>query len=405
MSVYYPSFNYLGINSQRDMGLVVAHFDGDSGEVETFLSMDPVYTDNYLGTRRIDYGAKYNSVAVFNITLIKQGKADTVKLTTSDDCFLTDANSMPLTVQNTSLAEPSADFSVAEIRECLKWLTGVQSNSSLDLIVDGEVKYTFTGRFTNASHYKMDARTVGLVLEFTSIAPWAYSAVQTEERKIINSDTFYINCDTDDLYSNVAMKTTYSNGSGESVIIKNLTTGEETKINKLAANEVVTLDNNMMITSDNTARVFGNDFNFIFPQLRPGVNMFEVIGDGNIKFEYTTPVKLGNVAIDINTYTDPICDDSGTIAIDMLPWSRISDIPTTLREHNIQDAYTKVQVDEKLANLTINNVYTKTEIDTMFKDFVDDDVYTKDEVDALLSSAEIKIDEDELNAMLVKVLV
>ena len=213
MSVYHNSFNYLGKNSKNDMGLIVSHLDNsDSGEVETFMSMDPVYTDNYLGSRRIDYGAKYNSVAVFNITVIKQS---------------------------------GGDFSVQEIRDCLKWLTGAQSNSNLDLLVNDEVKYSFTGRFTNASHYKMDARTIGLILEFTSIAPFAYSAPQVIEQTITGSETLQIDCDTDDLYSYVYMKTTYTNTDGDSVIIQNTTVGDSTEISKLATNEVITLDNEL----------------------------------------------------------------------------------------------------------------------------------------------------------------
>lgn len=366
MSVYYPSFSYLGKNSKKDMGFIVSHLDdGDSGEVETFMSMDPVYTDNSTGTRRIDYGAKYNSVAVFNITVIKQD---------------------------------GSDFSVQNIRDCLRWLTGVQSNSNLDLLVGDEVKYSFTGRFTNASQYKMDARTVGMVLEFTSISPWAYSALQTVEQTIIGSETFQVNCDTDDLYSYVYMKTTYENTSGESVVIKNETTGDITEVSILNTNEVITLDNNMMITSDNSTRIFGKDFNFIFPRLQAGINEFTITGTGNIKFEYTCPIKLGNVAQDINGYSSPICDDStGEIIVESLPWSRISETPTTLLGYGISDAYTKAEVDNKIANVQVSsvsweNVTHKPEL------------YTKSEVDTLLSSLKVEIDEGSLEAMLTEVL-
>ena len=355
------------------MGLVVSHLDdSDTGEVETFMSMDPVYTDNYLGSRRIDYGARYNSVAVFNITVIKQS---------------------------------GGDFSVHDVRECLKWLTGAQSNSNLDLLIDDEVKYSFTGRFTNASHYKLDARTIGLILEFTSIAPWAYSAPQIVEQTVTGTETLSIDCDTDDLYSHVYMKTTYTNTGGDSVVIQNSTIGDSTEIKKLAVNEAVTLDNNMMITSDKSERIFGNDFNFTFPRLQAGTNEIIITGTGDIKFEYIVPVKLGNVAIDINAYSDPICDDSGSITIETLPWFRITETPTTLAGYKIQDAYTKSEVDIKVANVTVGNVYTKSEIDAMLEDFVSDDVYTKEEVDALLSSAEVSIDEEELSAMLSEVLV
>lgn len=450
MSVYYPSFSYLGQNS-KNLGLVVSHFDADSGEIETFLSMDPIYTDNATGTRRIDYGAKYNSVAVFNITVIKQ---------------------------------EGGDFSVHEFRNCMKWLTGAQSNSNLDLLFGDEVKYTFTGRFTNASHYKLDARTVGLVLEFTSIAPWAYSAVKTEERKIVTSDEFEINCETDDLYSNVYMKTTYTNDNGDKVIIKNITTNDETKIDNLTANEVITLDNNMMITSSNKTRVFGDDFTFVFPRLQPGVNQFTVEGDGNLKFEYITPVKLGNVAMDINVYSDPICSEDDIIQVDKLPWSRISDTPTTLDGYDIRDAYTKAEINQRFDNITTSNVawdritqkpttvegynitdvytvsevyrkdetyakdalYTKTDVNTILQDFAEKNlVYTKSEINqkldnlvlsdenlnitklswnriidkptsieeygltaeitALLSSVKVEIDEDDLNTKLADILV
>ena len=393
MSIYYPSFNYLEKNSKNDMGLVVSHLDGgDSGEVEPFLSMDPVYTDNYSGTRRIDYGAKYNSVAVFNITVIKKD---------------------------------GGDFSVSDVRNCLKWLTGAQSNSNLDLLIDDEVKYTFIGRFTNASHYKMDSRTIGLILEFTSISPWAYSAVKTETCSVVNEDNLSINCDTDDLYSSIYMKTIYANSNGNNVTITNTTTGDVTEIKTLAQNEIITLDNNMMITSDKKERVFGNDFNFVFPRLIPGKNEFIITGNGNIQFEYITPVKLGNVAMDINIYSDPICSEDDKILVEKLPWSRISETPKTLSGYDIRDAYTKTEVDQKFDNIRLTDiawsqithtpttaegygltdVYTKDTIDIMLEQFVSDDVYTKEEVDSLLSSANVEIDSDELNNMLAEILI
>ncbi len=394
MSLYHNSFNYLGKNSQTDFGLIVSHLDGgDSGETETFLQMDPVFTDNYLGTRRIDYGAKYSSVAVFNITLIKQS---------------------------------GGDFSVQEIRDCLKWLTGAQSNSNLELKVNDEVKYFFTGRFTNASHYKMDARTIGLILEFTSIAPWAYSAPQIVEYNASSEESLSIDCKTDDLYSYVYMKTTYANSSSDSVVIKNIMTGDETKINNLVANEVVTLDNNMTIVSDNSVRVFGNDFNFVFPRLQAGVNEFEITGDGDVTFEYIYPIKLGNVAIDVNAYSDPICDDDGYIQIDTLPWDRISgkpelytkdEIDAKLKEINSQpggsssgenvdltDYYTKDEIDEKFDNLTIPETVELSWNNITDKPTTLEEYGLKEEVNTLLSSIAISIDEEELNAMLGEVL-
>ena len=76
-------------------------------------------------------------------------------------------------------------------------------------------------------------------------------------------------------------------------------------------------------------------------------------------------VKLGDIAIDLNSITDQICDDSGDIQIDMLPWSRVSATPTTIRGYGIQDAYTKSEVDQKVANITVNIDIDETELNAM----------------------------------------
>lgn len=661
MSSYYPSFKYLGINS-RDKRLVVAHFDADQGETDTFLGMEPIYTESADGSRRLDYGAKYNNVAVFRITVIK---------------------------------EDGGDFSVKEVREHLRWLTGYKKNSPLDLCenfieefagdgitydfnfvntcdhvvrvyVDGvllndnqwalnhtkntiklvdtpisgaiikvaysKIKYSFIGRITNAWQYKLDARTSGLVFEFTSISPWAYSSRQAISEFIVGAKTVIVNNDTDDLYgytpvnvkftdcgtqllgepystryefasvatdayalTNVYMQLeagteytfsvgliellegsateatvfiydydtgtgmggidngrknfvigqhtrqsytfttpetgnytliihngprgncvgnriawnalklekgnratpwkvqlleeqysrryefataathdytsitiytfletnteyTFSTGliellegaatmatvnvynntnqtsyakrnftigtyerqsftftvpsSGEYRIliyngcagacagnriawnrlqlekgntatdwsatsecpdgrlkITNQTTGETTLITNIGANETISMNDNMIITSDNSAKIFGNTFNFVFPRIIAGKNILDIESTGNILFEYVYAVKIGDCAMDINVLSDPICSDTGEIILtDTLPFGRISDLPDNFQAYNIQNVYSKSDVDRLIANIQINE--------------------------------SVQINEDELNAML-----
>lgn len=550
MSSYYPSFNYLGFNS-REKGLVISHFDADQGEHETFLGMEPIYTESADGTRRHDYGAKYNNVASFRITAIKPDESD---------------------------------LSVAEIREHLKWLTGSRQNSPLELVehfseeftsdggsVDfelinacdrvfqiyvkdtllatnewsynkttnivtltnaptkgatikisyGRIKYYFIGRITNAWQYKMDARTIGLIFEFTSTSPWAYSAKQTVSTLVGNPTTIAINNDTDDLYGYTSMNVVLNNTrrnlmenskplfvnehgfdasgyetmgkvteedegvrivntesntrmyfgnyfsatsgqsytvsfkyklySGESPVqiqaiymdsnwqggiyfatsehsqtyiqldngwkwiqatfttpnvegiafvrfalrsgldyksytcdfsikepqvelgtkatawtyafndpeldslkIINSATKDVTTITNIAANEVITLSNNMMITSDKPNRVFGNDFNFVFPRLVAGENNFVIQGTGNIIFEYVYAIKIGDCSMDINVISDPIYDDDGHIQLDTLPWNRIVDTPTTYQGYGITNVYSKAEVDALVAGIEID---------------------------------------------------
>lgn len=397
MSSYYPSFNYLGINS-RERNLVVSHFssDADSGEVETFQSIEPVYTEKSDGSR-LDYGAKYNSVASFRITVIKP-----------------DGN----------------DFSVKEVRENLKWLTGSKKNSPLDMvehfseefISDGtttnfkltnacdhifyvkingstansnawaydtarnivilsnvqtsgtiikiaynRIKYSFIGRITNAWQYKMDARTVGMILEFTSTSPWAYSAKQIVSQDINGTHTIIIDNDSDDLYGYTAVNIIFKNTIGSLLKITNNSTGDITEISNIGANEVITMSNNMMIQSDNPSKVFGNSFNFVFQRLIAGKNEITVRGIGNITFEYVAALKVGDCAMDINVISDPICNDDGEIILDTLPWSRISNTPTTYQAYGITNVYSKVEVDNLLADIQID----ETELSAMLRKELD----------------------------------
>lgn len=384
MSSYHTSFSYLGKNSKDDFGLMICHFSDntDSGETDTFLSTEAVYSDSYDGTRQKFYGARYDTVATPQITVIKQD---------------------------------GTDLGIADNRKILKWLTGSRQSTWMDFYIGDEIKYRLLGRVKSVSQYKMDAKVVGLILTFESVSPYGYSSLQTVSQLLTGDETITINCDTDDLYSYVSMNTTFENTSGDSLIITNNTIGDITEVTGLAQNEVVNISDNMVITSDKPGKTFGNTFNFVFPKLVAGDNEFTINGKGNITFQYISPVKLGNIAIDLNSVTDPICDDSGNIQIDMLPWSRVSETPTTLKGYGITDTYTKSEVDQKVANVTVNNVYTKDEIDTMLENFVSDDVYTKteidnnfytkSEVDALLTVIQVNIDEEELNAMLAEILV
>ena len=58
-------------------------------------------------------------------------------------------------------------------------------------------------------------------------------------------------------------------------------------------NEKITISENMMIQSNNE-RIFGNDFNYIFPRLKSGQNTFNVTGNGYLTFKYTIPIKVGD---------------------------------------------------------------------------------------------------------------
>lgn len=405
MASYYPSFTYMGINSLTDKHLRVVAFDADSGECDTFLGMDPIYTDKYDGTRRIDYGAKFNSVAVIKISVIKLNKTD---------------------------------FTVAEVRDFLKWTTGARQTSYLDLMSGDMVRFSFLGRVTNAYQQKIDSRTIGLTIEFTSVSPWAYSPIQyvgypSQQLLSVNSNgllyhsvdknnlkidsggalydsgdedylkvdtkgvlynngmvaaagneiiyiddspTIQINNMTDDLYTPVYLNTIFTNDTSTTLSIKNITLDEETIITNISKNEVITLNENQFILSNKgDSKIFGNTFNFVWPRLGPGINTFIITGngDGSVKFTYRYPIKIGDCAIDMNDLID-MCGDysdsdvsggdnifdsqgsSGSITIPTeVSWSNITNTPTTLEGYGITNAYTTTQVDEKIADIDVSD--------------------------------------------------
>lgn len=386
MSSYYPSFKYMGLNSFKDKNLIVTHFDVDQGEHDTFLGMDPIYTDSAHGTKRIDYGAKFNNVAVVKITVMKANRRD---------------------------------FTVADVRDFLKWTTGVRQISYLDFLVEDTVKCSFLGRVTSAYQQKLDARTIGLSIEFTSVSPWAYSGEQIIQCAfgqdlsadsdgilskghgdallgvntsgvlyngingeaglfqvttdgvvyIDNSVKLKIDNQSDDLYSYIYLDTKFTNQNSDEIFIKNITTGEETILTGLSNNEIVTLKSEQFIVSNIPNKTFGTNFNFVWPRLSPGVNEIVIGGSGigTVQFEYRYPIKIGDCAIDIYVPGDDCfgCDNE---KYGLVSWSDITDTPNTIAGYGIQNAYTTTEVDNIVQNIEAAENIDQNELDKMLKE-------------------------------------
>lgn len=260
--IYHPKIRFRE-RSNYDERLVVSTFEPDSGETDSYLTMEPVYTDSYDGAIRTDYGAKYSDVARPSVTLIDVDGEDII---------------------------PS------KVRSVLRWLTGSRQNSWMDVYnVDDEIVCSYLGRFTDVKLQKMDSRVIGIRAEFTSVSPWAYSEVKEVKMEIDGETDFSIDNDSDDLYSCVYPQMIFMNNqNGAELSVKNNTIGEETKFSGLQKNEIVTIDNNFVVYSNNKSRIFNNDFNFIFPSLSSGTNSFEVNGNGTLTMKFRCPMKVSD---------------------------------------------------------------------------------------------------------------
>lgn len=328
MSSYHSSFTYLNKNSSEE-GFMIASFEPDSGFSDSFLGMDQIVTDSYDGIKKHFYGSRYNNSAEISITIVKP------------DC---------------------ADFSMEDNRRVLRWLTGNRQASWLDLYVGDKLVYSFYGNVTECQQQKQDARIIGVQITFSSIHPWAWSAPQSFDCRIgermievdngivyheycsypyfgITDDgviyndcqddrcTFAITDDgvvyndcsvnleidnqSDDLYTLTNLDVVYNNDSSSSLIIDNLSLGETTVITGMSKGEVVGLSAGQFIFSKTyPTKIFGDDFNFVWPQLRPGINNIYIDGNGKgtVQVTYRYPIKIGDCAIDIeNLGKNPIC--------------------------------------------------------------------------------------------------
>ena len=306
--------------------------------------MDNVSDDYYDGTKKINYGSKYNSTAEVQIAVIKQD---------------------------------GTDMTVKEFRDYARWLTGARIDSWMDMYVgdhlDGQPIYSFLGKVTNLEQYKYDARTAGFKLTFTSVSPWAFSGeinkycpigqalsieVENGENVVVNNresmcvyngvlyptsnvrsyfsvlengvvyiDTSYyeiIDNESDDSYTYVYLDIDYTNENCTEVFIENKTLGETTIIKGIDPNERISISGKQFIVSysvdtitgehiPNTQKIFGNNFNFVWPRLSPGKNIFTIYGNGAglATFTYRYPMKIGDCAIDIDVYGNGI--DCGCI--------------------------------------------------------------------------------------------
>ena len=247
-------------------------------------------------------------------------------------------------------------------RDILRWATGVKTNSWLDLYEGQVLKYSFFGRFINAQQYKLDARVVGIILTFEAMHPWAWSAPKTyncyigetmlsidengaiykgsstdshlnlDKNGVLYNDTsnadmtfgitehgvlnnpdkidLTLNNQTDDLYNYIDLNIIYANDTGKEVRIINETLQEETRIDNIKDKETIEISAGQFIISDIPNKIFGNDFNFVYPRLAPGQNHIIVdasTGKGFFTFTYRYPIKIGDCAIDTVGLYDLYC--------------------------------------------------------------------------------------------------
>ena len=297
-------------------------FDSDSGESDSFLNREAVASESYRGSFKRVHNYKYQDVFAPTITFIKRD---------------------------------FGDFTLEEQRRILKWLTSKDTPSFLTVYHDDSeiISYEILGAFTEITPYKIgNGRTVGYVAKFESIAPWAFSQLNTIIKDVSDptDNIVTVEVETDDaqnaIYPRITIQqdslssvvqvghamtdadewiedTVYyynkdkkyywldadgvkhnsaTNDSGFETTSVSITNTHETDtefktiVKHDVKGETVVLDGANKIVSSSRAngRIFGDDFDFKWMPLHEGKNVFSVIGNCTIKLEWREPRKVGD---------------------------------------------------------------------------------------------------------------
>ena len=308
--------------SSRDFDLLCElSFEGDSGDVSTFLSREAVASDTHKGEFKRVHGYKHTEVLAPTITFI-------------DKNF--------------------GDFSLERQRRILKWLTSNSTPSFLTVYHDDSevVSYEILGAFTEINTHKMgNGRVVGFTAVFESISPFAFSPLRTFTKDVSNpaDNALTFSVENDNAQSLIYPRITIQQNSATSVVEvleamtrdnvvegtvyhcndtskyywldsertlhesstnsagfettsvsivnrdSNGTIMSKTAVKHNNKGETVVIDgaNKVVSSSRTSGRVFGDDFDFKWIGLHEGTNTISVIGNCVITIEYREPIKCG----------------------------------------------------------------------------------------------------------------
>ena len=299
-------------------------FDGDGGDVDTHLAREAQISESYNGSRNHIHGYKWSDPFTFQITFVKQDYSD---------------------------------FTSEENRKMLKWLTGIQNASFVDIYMDDSevIEWSSLGNWVNVSQYKNgNGQIIGYVAEWEAAHSWVFSPLYTVTKDVSNplDNKITINLETDDpqsaVYPRITIQQSNSNiiaidykmndtddwvvGSvfyneelneyywydakedkrvtdsenisgiqTTSVFIRNKhidDNGNESTFNSLIKNNVVgekvILDGaNRVVSSSSEKRIFGDDFSWQWTPLYEGKNELSFVGNCTVTIEYREVRKVG----------------------------------------------------------------------------------------------------------------
>lgn len=256
-----------------DYGLYIASFS-HNGESEDEISLSPTVIEEYVGHNPVPVylGQKYESKLTPSITVVKN----------------------PYMYKGDNL-----HFTEKELRAILREISGIKGYHWLKLVnydIDNDLWYR--ARIEKISYKRVGGNAVGIILNFICDSGFAWSEKTIIDKLLIQKNQkISIFNDTDDLNNYVypIIKIQSNSDISGTFAITNLSDKNwVTRINGIKKGEIITIDSKNEIISSTITRTF-NDFNYCFPRLVPGRNIYTSNVNIYLTFTYRTPRKVGFV--------------------------------------------------------------------------------------------------------------
>lgn len=253
-----------------DMVTCVA-MDSDNGETSTYLNREAVVSETYDG--------RYKKISNFKYTETFAPKFSFFK-------------------------KDLGDFTMDEVRIVLKWLTSKDTTALLETYYDDSnvVSWASIGGWTEIQMHKIaNNRTIAITAVFSSISPFAFSDLYTVTKTITATDNkITINIDTDDnkpVYPRVTIQTSSADVkfvNKHTDLLNNSKSYSSLELANNNSGEKIIVDGaNKIISSSSTKRIFGDDFNWVWLELRDGKNELTIEGNCTVTIEYREVRKIG----------------------------------------------------------------------------------------------------------------
>lgn len=182
-------------------------------------------------------------------------------------------------------------------REILRWLTDSPVFKKLQFFNRGNGSTPYDQTYYNSiltapERIDVAGNTVGWKFTVIADAPYAWTNEKTYQYNTSTANSFIVDNRSDEPYYTYPHVTINVGSTGGSLRLNNLTTGEQIAFNDVAANDVITVDSYMQITSEKNGNIYDSASGKI--RLIQGRNQFQRTGDiSSVVFSYRDARRVG----------------------------------------------------------------------------------------------------------------